>query len=77
MSEHPSPNALRPLGISIRQLTLLTVTLSLGFSVVGHAQNFSGQNSSAFSLEWNGTSYQVSGYPGQSFPSLTLYENHY
>jgi hypothetical protein len=77
MSEHPSPNALCPLGICIRQLILLTVFLSFGFAVVGHAQNFNGQVSSTFSLEWNGSSYQVSGYPGQSFPSLTLYENHY
>ena len=77
MSEHPSPNALCPLGICIRQLILLTVFLSFGFAVVGHAQKFNGQVSSTFSLEWNGSSYQVSGYPGQSFPSLTLYENHY
>jgi hypothetical protein len=77
MSEHPSPYALPPLRICFRQLILLTVSLSMGFSIVGNAQSFSDQTLHTYSLEWNGTSYQVSGYPGQSFPSLTLYENHY
>ena len=77
MSEHPSPCALPQLRIFCRQLILLTVSLSMGFSISGNAQSFNGQIFHTYSLEGNGTSYQVSGYPGQSFPSLTFYENHY
>ncbi|MDC0156580.1 Ig-like domain-containing protein [Verrucomicrobia bacterium] len=77
MSEHPSPYALPQLRMCYRQLILLTVSLSMGFSIVGNAQTFTGQTLHSYSLEWNGSAYQVSGYPGQSFPPLSLYENHY
>ena len=77
MSEHPSPHALPQLRMYYRQLILLTVSLSMGFSIVGNAQTFTGQTLHSYSLEWNGSAYQVSGYPAQSFPPLTLYENHY
>ena len=77
MPEHPSPHALPQPRMCYSQLILLTVSLSMGFSIAGNAQTFTGQTLHSYSLEWNGSAYQVSGYPGQSFPPLTLYENHY
>jgi len=77
MSEQPNPHALFPPRTWYRQLFLLTVFLLADFSSIGSAQAFDGQVTHSFSLEWDGTSFQVVGSPGQPFPSLTLYENHY
>ena len=60
-----------------RQLFKLAVFLLFAFSTPAFAQTFSGQVTTAYSLEWNGTAYLRSGFPGQAFPSFTLYENQY
>ena len=73
MSEQPNPHALFPVRTWLRQLFLLTACLSADFSTTGHAQAFDGQVTHSFSFEWDGTSFQVIGFPGQPFPSLNLY----
>ena len=77
MSEQPNPHALFLPRNWYRQLLLLTVFLLADFPSVGNAQAFDGRFIHNFSLEWNGSSFQVNGFPGQAFPNLNLYENHY
>ena len=77
MSEQPNPHALFPPWTWFRRLFLLTAFALADFSSIGNAQAFDGRVSHGFSLVWDGSSFQVAGFPGQAFPSLTLYENHY
>jgi len=77
MSERPNPHTLFPPRSWFRQRFLLTISLLVVFSSVGKAQSFNGQVIHRFSLEWTGSSFQINGFPGQSFPNLTLYENQY
>ena len=77
MSEQPNPHALFSPSSWISRLFLLTAFLLADFSSTGNAQSFDGKVSHGYSLVWDGSSFQVVGFPGQAFPNLTLYENHY